>query len=123
MRDECSNNAIAAERLVPDTGTSAACLQRLATALAGYSDLAVTVRTNGPTPCLAARNTAIPALSETVTVSASSGGLAYTWSWGRRIGDASDPDSAAHAIAYVLAAGGVRLSRSHGERHAEPRRG
>lgn len=94
---------------MPDTGTRAACLQRLATALAAYSDLAVTVRTNGPAPCLAARNTAIPALSETVTVSACGDSLAYMWSWGRRIGDSSDPDSAAQAIAYVLAASGACL--------------
>lgn len=94
----------------PDTATRAACLERLATALSGYMDLDAAVRAEGPAPCLAVRNTAIPALSETITISASGDGLAYMWSWGRRIGDASDPGSAAHAIAYVLAACGARLS-------------
>ena len=86
------------------TGTRAACLQRLATALSGYADLEVTVRADGPAPCLAARNSTAPLMSETITVSGSGGGRAYMWSWGRRIADASDPDSAARAIAYVLAA-------------------
>lgn len=89
---------------------AAACLQRLATALSGYTDLTVTVRADGPAPCLAVRNTAIPALSETITVSTCGDVLAYVWSWGKRISGASDPDSAAQAIAYVLAARGVRLS-------------
>ena len=88
----------------------ASCLQRLATALSGYPDLNVTVRADSPAPCLAVRNTAIPVLSETITVSATSDGLSYMWSWGRRIGDANDPDSAAQAIAYVLAARDARLS-------------
>lgn len=93
-------------------GTRAACLQRLATALLGYEDLQVTVRADGPAPCLAARNTAAPQLSETISVTGAGGSLAYTWSWGERIGDASDPGSAAHAIAYVLSARGVRLASS-----------
>lgn len=93
-----------------DIRTRAACLQRLATALSGYSDLDVTVRPDGPAPCLAVRNTAAPLMSETVTVNESGDGPAFTWSWGRRISDASDPDSAAQAIAYVLAARDARLS-------------
>jgi hypothetical protein len=92
------------------TATQAACLQRLATALSGYDDLDVQVRPNGPSPCLAACNTAAPLMAETVTVSASGDGLAFMWSWGQLIGDASDPDSAADAIAYVLEARGARLS-------------
>lgn len=94
-----------------DAGARAACLQRLATALSGYEDLQVTVRADGPAPCLAARNTAVPQLSETIWVTGASGRLAFTWSWGERIGDASDPDSAAHAIAYVLHACGATLER------------
>lgn len=92
-----------------DTSTRVACLERLATALSGYSDLEVTVRAESSAPCLAVRNTAIPALSETVTVSATGDELAYMWSWRRQISDASDPDSAAQAIAYVLAASGACL--------------
>ena len=92
-----------------DRGARAVCLQRLATALSGYGDLEVTVRDGGPAPCLAARNLAVPDLSEMVTVGQSGDGIAYMWSWGRCIGDASDPDSAAQAVAYVLAARGVRL--------------
>lgn len=88
-----------------------ACLQRLAAALSGYGDLAVTVRRADLAPCLAVRNTTTPQLSETVAVTRAGDGLAYVWSWGERIGDASDPDSAAHAIAYVLCASGARLCR------------
>lgn len=87
----------------------AACLERLATALSSYHDLEAAVRTNGPAPCLAICNTAAPLMSETVTVSASGGGVAYVWSWGQRITDASGPDGAARAIAYVLDAHGARL--------------
>lgn len=90
-------------------GAQAACLERLATALSGYPDLKVNVRADGPAPCLAARNIAVPVLSETVTVADTGDGLAYFWSWGRRIGGASDPEAAANAIAYVLAARDVRL--------------
>lgn len=92
-----------------DTGTRAVCLERLATALSGYRDLDATVRAEDPAPCLAVRNTAVPALSETVTVDQCSGGLVFVWSWGKTIGDTGDPDSTAQAIAYVLAAGGARL--------------
>ena len=95
----------------PDTGAQVARLERLATALSGYHDLAVTVRPEGPAPCLAACNTTVPALSETITISVSAGSPAYMWSWGKRISDASDPGSAAQAIAYVLAASGAQLSR------------
>lgn len=113
MKDEPSKNAIAAERpRAPGSGTRAACLERLATALAPYSDLDVGLQAQGPAPCLVARNTAIPALSETITASASGDGLAYMWSWGRRICDASDPETAVQAIAYVLAAHGARRSRN-----------
>ena len=93
-------------------GTRAACLQRLATALAGYPDLTATVRTDGPSPCLVVLNTAAPLMSEAVTASQQGGGLAFTWSWGARIGDASDPDTAAAAVAYVLAAPGAQLDRA-----------
>ena len=89
-------------------GTRAACLQRLATALAGYPDLAATVRTDGPAPCLAVCNTADPLMSEAVTVRQHGDGLAFTWSWGAPIGDASHPDTAAAAVAYVLAARGAK---------------
>jgi hypothetical protein len=92
-----------------DTKTRAACLQRLATALCGYPDLQVTVREEGPAPCLAARNTAVPHLSETVTVTEAGDRLAYTWSWGEPIAGTCDPGSAAHAIAYVLQARGAKL--------------
>lgn len=81
----------------------AACLERLATALAGYSDLAVALRADGPAPCLTVRNTAAPLMSETVAVRQQGDGPAFTWSWGARIGDASDPDTAAATVAYVLA--------------------
>lgn len=94
-----------------DVGTRAACLQRLATALSGYHEIDVTVRQDGPAPCLAARNQ-VSGLSETVTVARLGNGLAYRWSWGEPIGDTSDPDGAAHAIAYVLAARGARLGRT-----------
>lgn len=90
-------------------GTRAACLQRLATALAGYPDLAATVRADGPAPCLTVRNTAAPLMSETVTVRQQGDGLAFTWSWGARIGDASNPDTAAAAVVYVLAARDAKL--------------
>ena len=93
-------------------GTRAACLQRLATALVGYPDLAVTVRADGPAPCLAVRNTAAPLMSETVTVRQQGDGLEFTWSWDARIGDASDPDTAAAAVAYVLAARDAKLGRA-----------
>lgn len=93
------------------TAARAACLQRLATALSGYPDLDVAIRADGPAPCLAVRNTAARLMSETVTVSASGDRLAYMWSWGERIGDASDPDTAARAVAYVLSARGARLGR------------
>lgn len=86
----------------------ATCLQRLATALSGYSDLDVAVLTHGAVPSLAVRNNRVPAMSEIVTMGASDAGPVYLWSWGRRIGNPSDPDSAAHAIAYVLAAGDAR---------------
>jgi hypothetical protein len=94
---------------VTTTGTWAACLKRLATALSGYPDLAATVRADGAAPCLAVRNTAASLMSETVTVRAQGDGLAFTWSWGVRICDASDPDTAAAAVAYVLAAQGAEL--------------
>lgn len=87
----------------------AACLQRLATALSGYGDLEVTVREDGPAPCLAARNTTVPVLSETVAITRLGNGLVFLWSWGERIGNVSDPDAAALAIAYVLGARGARL--------------
>ena len=58
---------------------------------------------------LAVRNTGLPFMSETVGVARLGGGLAFAWSWGQRIGDASDPGAAALAIAYVLEARGVRL--------------
>lgn len=93
------------------SATPAACLKRLATALSSYPDLETQVRAVGSAPCLAVVNTAIPLMSETVSVCAFPEGLAYAWSWGKRIGDASDPDSAAEAIAYVLAVGGVRPGR------------
>ena len=94
-----------------DAGARAACLQRLATALSGYSDLAVTVRADGPAPCLAARNTNFPDLSESVNVKQFGHRLAFVWSWGERICDASAPDAAALAIAYVLAAHDAQLGR------------
>ena len=93
----------------PDSRASAACLQRLATALSGYPDLDATVRAYDPAPCLAIRNSAVPALSETITVSTSGNDIAYMWSWGRRISDVGDPMSAAQAIAYVLSASGACL--------------
>ena len=95
---------------VKDAGTRASCLQRLAAALSGYSDLEATIRTGSPVPCLAVRNTAVPLMSETVSITRSGDGLTFAWSWGARISDASDPDGAAQAIAYVLAAHGARLS-------------
>lgn len=48
-------------------------------------------------------------MSETVTVGESVRGLAYVWSWGKRITETSDPDMAARAIAYVLGACGAQL--------------
>lgn len=45
----------------------------------------------------------------TVTVCQQDDGLAFTWSWGMRIGDASDPDTAAAAVAYVLPARDAQL--------------
>lgn len=91
-----------------DSATQAACLERLATAVRGYPDLEAQVRADGRAPCLAVHNINVPMMSETVTVSACRDGLAYMWSWGKRIGDASAPDRAAEAIAYVLAAVGAR---------------
>lgn len=95
----------------PDIGTRVACLQRLATAMSGYCDLEVRVRLDGPAPCLAARNTTATGLSETVAVTEFGGSLAFAWSWGERIAEASDPDSAARAIAYVLGARDAQLGR------------
>lgn len=86
-----------------------ACLERLATALSGYPELELHVRSEGPAPWLAASNTAVPVLSERITTADTGDGLAYFWSWGERIGDVSDPGTAAHAIAYVLAARDARL--------------
>lgn len=96
----------------------AACLERLATALSSHADLEVHVRADSPTPCLVARNNAVPALSETVTAAGTSDSVAYFWSWGERIGDASDPGAAAHAVAYVLAARDARLDWQGGMRSA-----
>lgn len=93
------------------TATRDTCLEWLATGLSRYPDLAVTVRVDGPAPHLAVRNTAVPYMSETVTVSPSADGLAYMWSWGVPICDASDSDGAAHAVAYVLGARGARPGR------------
>jgi len=92
-----------------DRAARAACVQRLATALSGYHDLEVTARVDGPAPCLAVRNTAVPCLSETVSVSRMGNDLAYVWSWGERIADSSHPDTAALAVAYVLAASDAHL--------------
>ena len=94
---------------IQGAGTRAACLQRLATALAGYPDLAAMVRAEGPAPYLAVRNTAAALMSETITVRPQGDELAYTWSWGVRICHASDPDTAAAVVAYVLAARGAEL--------------
>lgn len=58
---------------------------------------------------MAAYNKDAPVLSETVTVRRFGDELAFMWSWSKRIGHASDPDTAAHAIAYVLAAVDVLL--------------
>lgn len=102
------------EPTAASAGAWAACLERLATALSGYPDLECSVRAEGPVPCLEARNTTVPVLSETVTVADTGDDLAYFWSWGRRIGDASAPGTAAHAIAYVLAARDARLDRQGG---------
>lgn len=88
-----------------------ACLERLATALSGYAGLSATVRAEGLAPCLAVRNIAVPFMSETISVGPSDDGLTFMWSWGAPIGDASDPDAAAQAVAYVLSADGARLSR------------
>ena len=85
-----------------DVGARTACLQRLATALSAYPDLSVNVRTEGPAACITVFNAGVPQLSETIAVTRLGDQLAYLWSWGERIGDASDPDGAAHAIAYVL---------------------
>jgi hypothetical protein len=90
-------------------GTRTACLQRLATALSGYPELSVTFRAAGPAPCLAVRNTAVPMMSETVAVDENADVLAFVWSWGARIGVTSDVDTAARAVAYVLAVTGARL--------------
>lgn len=93
-----------------DLATRATCLERLATALSGYSDLDLAIRANAPVPCLAVSNTAAPLMSETVTVSAAGDRLMYMWSWGKRIADVGDPDRAAEAIAYVLSARDARLA-------------
>ena len=90
-----------------DQSLRAACLQRLATALSGYPDIEVRVRSDGPAPCLVARHTG-SRLSETVAVTRLGDGLAYLWSWGQRLGDASDPDAAARSVAYVLGAHGAQ---------------
>jgi len=92
-------------------GIRAACLERLATALLAYQQLDVKVRTGGPAPCLAVRNTDVPLMSETVAVSENADGPSYVWSWGARIGGTSDVDTAARAIAYVLAVSGAQLRR------------
>lgn len=102
------------EPTAPGARARTACLERLATALSAYPDLEVNIRADGPAPCLTARNSAVPVLSETVTVADAGDGPAYSWSWGRRIGDTSDPGTAAHAIAYVLAARDARLDRQGG---------
>ena len=96
------------QRESDDSATPAACLERLATALCGYPDLEARVRAEGPAPWLAVRNITVPLMSETVTVTACRDGLAYMWSWGKPIGNASVPDRAAEAIAYVLAAAGTQ---------------
>ena len=97
-------------RSMHDIGARAACLQRLATALSGYHELDVTIRESGPALFLAARNR-VSGLSETITVTQLGDRLAFLWSWGEPISDADDPDSAAEAIAYVLAACGARPGR------------
>lgn len=91
------------------TAVRTACLQRLATALSGYHDLDVTVRADSPGPSLAARNTAIPTMSETIAVTQAGDEVAFAWSWGELIADASNPDGAAQAIAYVLHARDAKL--------------
>lgn len=93
-----------------DVGTRAACLQRLATALSRYHDLDVRVRTGAAATCLAARNRA-SALSETITVGCERDMLVFRWSWGELLGDASNTDSAAQAIAYVLSARDAQLDQ------------
>ena len=55
------------------------------------------------------RNTAVSLLSEIVTERPHGDGLAFTWSWALHICDASDPGTAAAAVAYVLAARGADL--------------
>lgn len=92
-----------------DARARAAYLQRLATALAGYPDLAATVGAAGPAPCLTVHNIATPLMSETLTVCSHGNGFAFTWSWGEHICDASNPDTAAAAVAYVLAASDAQL--------------
>lgn len=97
-----------------DVRARVACLQRLATALACYPDLAATLRAAGPAPCLAVRNIATPLMSETLTVCPHGDGFAFSWSWGEHICDASDPDTAAAAVAYVLAASDAQLGYQPG---------
>ena len=67
------------------------------------------MRADGPAPSLTVRNTGVPFMSETVAVTRSGDSLTFTWSWGAQIGDISRPDSAAQAVAYVLAADGAQL--------------
>lgn len=98
--------------IVPDGEAPAVCLERLAAALSGYADLVLAMRTGGPAPCLAVRNAAAPVMAETITVRGGGEGLAYRWSWGQRICDANDPDSAAQAVAYVLEARGAQLGET-----------
>lgn len=93
-----------------DTTLRVACLERLATALSGFSGLNVIVRADGSAPYLAVHNNDAPVMSETITVDRSGDGFAFMWSWRKRIGDVRDPDSAAYAIAYVLAVTGEGLS-------------
>lgn len=95
---------------VPGAKAHTAFLERLAIALSSYPDLEVNVRTDGPAPCLTARNIAVPVLSETVTIADTGDDLAYFWSWGRAIGNAGDLEAAAHAIAYVLTARDAQLN-------------
>jgi hypothetical protein len=82
---------------------------RLATA--GQSGSPIRMRTRQPAEALAVRNTAASFMSETVAVTRLGDSLAYLWSWGQRITDASDPGAAAHAIAYVLEARGAGLGQ------------
>lgn len=93
-----------------DGGAQAACLQRLATALSSYPDIEVRVRPDCPATWLAARNT-VSGLSETVAITRIGDEFVFLWSWGERIGNASDADVTARSVAYVLSATGARLGR------------